>query len=148
MNEVAKLRRRWSFSLKSLLIVVTVAALCSPAIRPIMNWLTTNIVFSVLSAIFTATLIAAMAFVTIQFVSEYLEDRRFTRELRARQHLSDDAFYECYYQASSLPRDQVVQLRHAYADFFGIDSSKLLPFDRPSDVDEVDTGPLVRTVEH
>jgi len=88
--------------------------------------------------------IAVVVFIVwLSFASE----RAFHRELKLREPLDDEGFYQYFYASTGVPADIPKRLRPIYGKFFGIDPTRLRPMDRPPEIVEIDLVDLVREIE-
>lgn len=58
-----------------------------------------------------------------------------------------DQFYQSFYVTNGVPADIPRRLRPIYAKFFGLDETRLHPFDRPPELDEIDEVELFDEIE-
>lgn len=76
------------------------------------------------------------------------EERELHRNLRNRQKLDDDAFYETFYKESGVPKHLVVQLRWILGDVTGYDLAGLHPADNLAYIDsEMDFADVLYRLE-
>lgn len=74
-------------------------------------------------------------------------ERRFRRELASRAPMDADQFHQSFYAKSEVPADIPRRLRPIYARFFELDETRLHPFDRPPELDEIDEVDLFEEIE-
>jgi acyl carrier protein len=93
--------------------------------------------------LFVCMLIAAVALAWMMAWPE----RRFRRELASRAPMDADQFLQSFYGKSEVPPDIPRRLRPIYARFFELDETRLRPFDRPPELDEIDEVELFDEIE-
>ena len=92
-----------------------------------------------LAAIIVVAVIAAW----ISFAPE----RRFWREVAAREPLDDAEFYRQFYGESGVPHELVLRLLPVYCRMFHFEAGKMRPTDRTPLLIELDTSDYVRQIE-
>lgn len=95
----------------------------------------------------SAQLVVAIVVATIATWISFWPERRFYRELKLREPLSDCEFFRQFYADTDVPADLVRRLRPIYCKLFYIDPAKVRPLDRPPLLDDLDTSDLVHEIE-